>query len=780
MIFISERMKLIKILFLFFIVIQHTIVAQTGVITGNKIIEDGREFYLYKVQPSEGFYSIEKKFGVSRVEIVECNPEAASGLRVGQIIKIPVVRGRNSSENELKESNNYIFHTVEKGQSLFFISRKYGVTVDDIIRENPGANEVLIIGTELKIPLISIASKAAKQDEKYLYYKVNAGETLFALARKHNVSVSDIVDANPGISGESLVVGSEIRIPRNKIKQATESVTVKADTTYFTFEDEKYFYHKVEPRQTFYSIINQYNVSEEAVLKANGIENPERLKTGYIIKIPKADIQKVEQPESSRFLVYVVQNREEIEDIAKKFGISVSEIEDANPQITRWKRLKKETEINIPIKRKFQVTERDKPQIRPAITTPTETNILGSGAIAAGCGNKTFGKPVNIAVIWPFFLDRNDTINREKKTDEFGNTVFSTKSQREIFPANDKYGIREFYMGLLVAIDSLSKQGININLYTYDSANDTNTVKRILLRPELKTMHLIIGPVYNNNVKLVSRYCKNHGINMVVPYSSSDEITMNNPRVFQVNPPKKVLTNPVISFISKSYYKSNIVLVRSGKETLQEQQFITQLKRGLYEEGAKNKTAVLLKEFNLDNYGFQGLERIIRDDVHNLILMPSERSELFNKIVPSVDNMVSRKNMHNITLFGFPEYQKYNGTELRMLFNSQTVLYTPFYADFAAKGTQNVLAGFRELFLTEPQSDYPSYGLLGFDVTYYFAHAIHSFGPDFGGCLPYLNIPLTTSAFNFRRENNWSGFVNSGVKFIRYNRNYSVDVIIQK
>jgi LysM repeat protein len=772
-------MKLIKIIVLFLIVSHNPIVAQTGIITGNKIIENGREFYLYKVQQAEGFYSIEKKFGVSRVEIVEYNPEAASGLRVGQIIKIPVVRGRNSTEKELGESAKYIFHTVEKGQSLFFISRKYGVTVDDIIRENPGANEVLIIGTELKIPLATVESKTEKKDDAFLYYTVNSGETLFSISRKNNVTVEDIIESNPGISSETLTVGSEVRIPRNKIIQPQQQ-SAKPDTTYYTFEDEKYFYHRVEPRQTFYSIINQYNVDEEAVLKINGIENPERLKTGYIIKIPKANIRKTEQQQSTGYLVYVVQNREEIEDIAKKFGVSVGEIEAANPDITRWKRLKKETAINIPIKRKFQVPDRVKTEIRPAIITSTESGMLERGAEAAGCGKAPFNKPVNVAVIWPFFLHRNDTLNRMSKTDEYGNTTYFSRNPKQIFPANDRFGIREFYLGLLVAIDSLSKQGIDINLFTYDSENDTNAVKRILLRPELKTMHLIIGPVYHNNVKLVASYCKNHGINMVVPYSSSEDLTENNARVFQVNPPKKALTAPVISFVSKSYYKSNVILVRSGRETPQEQQFIMQLKRGLYEEGTKNNTTLLLKEFNLDNYGFQGLERIIRDDVHNLILMPSERSELFNKIVPSVDNLVTRKKMENITLLGYPDYQKYNGTELRMLFNAQTVLYTPFYADFSAPETQKVLNGFREMFFTEPQSDYPSYGLLGFDVTYYFIHAVHSFGADFGGCLPYLKIPLTTSSFNFKRENNWSGFTNTGVKFIRYNRNYTVDVVPQK
>ena len=55
-----------------------------------KTTENGKEYYLYKVHKSEGFYSIGKRFKISREEIVRYNPETAEGIKLGQVLKIPV------------------------------------------------------------------------------------------------------------------------------------------------------------------------------------------------------------------------------------------------------------------------------------------------------------------------------------------------------------------------------------------------------------------------------------------------------------------------------------------------------------------------------------------------------------------------------------------------------------------------------------------------------------------------------------------------------------------
>lgn len=143
------------------------------------ISEDGGQYYLYKVRKSEGFYSIGKRFSVTRDEIVAANPEAAEGLKLGQTLKIPV-----NSENmtltaedlaEEKEPEYYVAdsgrtHKVKRKETLYGISQKYGVAVDDILELNPEAID-LKMGMVLKIPvrLEKTASAAGSEDASLLF-----------------------------------------------------------------------------------------------------------------------------------------------------------------------------------------------------------------------------------------------------------------------------------------------------------------------------------------------------------------------------------------------------------------------------------------------------------------------------------------------------------------------------------------------------------------------------------------------------------------------------------
>ena len=63
-----------------------------------KII-DGKEFYIYKVKPSEGFYILSHKFGISQEEIIRYNPAAKNGLKKGQLLMIPTNKGVNKHLN---------------------------------------------------------------------------------------------------------------------------------------------------------------------------------------------------------------------------------------------------------------------------------------------------------------------------------------------------------------------------------------------------------------------------------------------------------------------------------------------------------------------------------------------------------------------------------------------------------------------------------------------------------------------------------------------------------
>lgn len=96
-----------------------------------------------------------------------------------------------------QENQSFFLHTIEKGQSLYSISKMYNVTTSDIIRLNPGCDEKIYAGQTIKIP------KGKDTQKGETFHTIQAGETLYKLTTMYNVSAKAICEANPGLSAEN-------------------------------------------------------------------------------------------------------------------------------------------------------------------------------------------------------------------------------------------------------------------------------------------------------------------------------------------------------------------------------------------------------------------------------------------------------------------------------------------------------------------------------------------------------------------------------------------------
>lgn len=114
------------------------------------------------------------------------------------------------------DGEKYYLHIVDQGHTLYAISRLYGVTVDDITNANPEMGDVLGIGDELLIPVDAVSDEVTDNppalDGSFLVHTVSEDETLYSLSRRYDVTIEEIVAANPG-SEVSIQLGQELRIP---------------------------------------------------------------------------------------------------------------------------------------------------------------------------------------------------------------------------------------------------------------------------------------------------------------------------------------------------------------------------------------------------------------------------------------------------------------------------------------------------------------------------------------------------------------------------------------
>ncbi len=198
--------------------------------------KDGKLFILHRIAAGETMYSLSRKYDVSVDDIKSNNPEIAQGFKIGQIVKVPAPLPASATTASADGKT----HKVAAGETLYSISTKYSVSVDELKKANPGLGSSLSVGQELKLPVKAAggttttakpATPPVTESLETTEHKVAAGETLYSIAKKYNVSVEDIKKANPGIG--SLKVGQTIKIAGSDaaVKPATPVATTTTPAT---------------------------------------------------------------------------------------------------------------------------------------------------------------------------------------------------------------------------------------------------------------------------------------------------------------------------------------------------------------------------------------------------------------------------------------------------------------------------------------------------------------------------------------------------------------------
>ena len=185
-----------------------------------------------------------------------------------------------------QSTSGHFMHTVTKGQSLYSISSMYNVPIADIVKLNPGNNQRIKVGQELKIPQTGA-------ENQVIFHTIQAGETLYKLSVKHGVSVERICRANPGLSVKNFRIGQVIAIPpkmkaSTEVKaQVAEAVSqVQAIQKEETLKPKCRDMHKIKRKETVYSISRMYNITEEELIAANPEIKNKSLKRGKFLCIP--------------------------------------------------------------------------------------------------------------------------------------------------------------------------------------------------------------------------------------------------------------------------------------------------------------------------------------------------------------------------------------------------------------------------------------------------------------------------------------------------------------
>ncbi|MBI1836813.1 MAG: LysM peptidoglycan-binding domain-containing protein [Flavobacteriia bacterium] len=187
---------------------------------------------------------------------------------------------------EVVNGKKYYVHIVQGGNTLWGIHTMYNVPVNDIVLSNPGVENGVKEGQKLLIPVNTNATPINSEQKKHT---VQAQETLYGISKKYGITSDELIEANPGIEN-GIKVGQELIIPEsNNIQQIIEpsnsNIKTSSGKELSVVFSDTIIEHKVLPHETMYSISKRFMVSVEEIQKLNGLKNT-KLKNGDIIKIP--------------------------------------------------------------------------------------------------------------------------------------------------------------------------------------------------------------------------------------------------------------------------------------------------------------------------------------------------------------------------------------------------------------------------------------------------------------------------------------------------------------
>nr|WP_317631964.1 LysM peptidoglycan-binding domain-containing protein [uncultured Flavobacterium sp.] len=429
----------------------------------------------------------------------------------------------------------YVEHKVSKGDTVSSISRKYNVSPSEIYRLNPDAVTGINVDAVLKVPSTSQAANVATNIAATKHV-VAPKETLFSISQKYGIKPADIEALNKEVLKEGLKAGSTILIPNGK---ATKTVVTPPSSVVSATKPEGKvlnLYHTVEPKETKFGIAKRYGISVAELEKLNP-EIKENLEKGAVVRLNAQTPVYTPGAKITDAPAKIVSNEDYVIQ-PKETLFSLSKMSGMSQE--NFLKLNPELKDGVKIGMTIKMP-----------STADNYKISVSKPQVDLSKKLTKAQTKNLVMLLPFNADKvgtnkDVTIQDQLKKDKFLNMTL------------------DFYAGALVAIDSAKKMGLPLKVHILDSkeTKTSSNVVGLVNNGTFNKADAIVGPFFQNHVETLAGMLESNGIPVVSPLSNEKGKPISN--LYQAMPSAEDVKKKMVDYMFAN--NGNIIAVVDAKK----------------------------------------------------------------------------------------------------------------------------------------------------------------------------------------------------------------------
>jgi hypothetical protein len=280
-----------------------------------------------------------------------------------------------------------------------------------------------------------------------------------------------------------------------------------------------------------------------------------------------------------------------------------------------------------------------------------------------------------------------------------------------------------YYQGCVFALDSLAKSGLRARLLVYDVGMDTSALRGKLFNDELKNVDLIIGPVGNNSLRIITEYANRNKIWLVSPFSTTAIGSAPGPYYVLANATMKTHCEKTIDYISKTAYQDKLILIY--KKRPWETELVSYLKEYQLSQQADGKRAIEFVELTDSSViKYTHVKNVLSDSGRNIIIIPSNDETFVRSVIKQLNGLAEE---YLITVYGMPTWTNFEHITTEQFAKVSTHITQNFWLDKSNAAVIRLQQSYAAKYAMNPAN----FAIKGYDQVLYFGELLLKNGADF-------------------------------------------------